>query len=118
MSDKLERFVRCDCYHHAMCVNVDKDDSQVYVSQWSYGRGNELDWREQLRYIWRIISKGKPYEDEIVLSFKEAHDLGKFLTEQCVEPKTKDPNNPDVLGTVDFIMADGRKGSYPIIGTK
>ncbi len=40
----------------------------------------KVGWRERLRHIWRVLTVGYPYSDDIVLSREDAERLGSFLT--------------------------------------
>ena len=73
----------CDCGSDAVLVTRFKDDEykEIYLSMWSYRYPNSTAWRDRLRHIWRILTVGYPYEDDVVLNPDSAKALGTILIE-------------------------------------
>lgn len=73
-------FVKCDCGSESLNIEYDKTDESFYVSIWKYSNASSrLTWWDRLRFIWNILTTGKPYEDEIILSRDKAGLVSKFL---------------------------------------
>lgn len=85
-------------YHDCNCMDVtlkimrftdewiDKDqtisDDLIYISMYSHGTGNKcfpLFCRHCWKTVWRILTKGTPYEDEMILNREQAKRLGEDL---------------------------------------
>lgn len=73
--------VKCECGSEAIHINSDNDPDYTYIdlSIWHYGSDNGLGFWQKIRYIWKILTKGKPYGDQICLSKEKAMELGKYL---------------------------------------
>lgn len=70
----------CRCQVEALHLCQFEDDPDFYVSRWTWaGYVGPQPWRHRIRHIWRIVRKGTPYEDDIILSPKDAQTLGRFL---------------------------------------
>jgi len=87
-----EYFIRCECFAEMIHVCRDRDDGEVYMSVYvPRGRG-KLAWKYRLQHIWRILTKGYPWQDEIILGKAEAARFGVWLLES-EEKKFVDPEN-------------------------
>jgi len=79
--------VRCECHTEAIEFCLDKDDpTDIYIAAWGHGHHDRLGnryplWRIQLGAIWRIITKGTTWSDDIVLNAHKARALGHKLIE-------------------------------------
>lgn len=80
MTDE-ERVFKCECCTHALHVERDTDDGAWNFAVWEwYGYGGyERSWRQRLRIAWRVLRRGRPYGDHVVLSKRDANKLGLFL---------------------------------------
>ena len=73
-------FIKCECHGEGLGVDYDKEDGQYYFSYWSAGLSNKhLSWRERIRYCWSALTKGKAFNDEIILSEESAQVLVDFI---------------------------------------
>ena len=73
-----------------MGVDYDSEDDYYYFSYWSWGLSNNLlSWKERVRYCWNVLTKGKAFNDEIMMSQKEADKLIDFLVGYKRLPKDK-----------------------------
>ena len=74
-------FIDCDCHTHLLQVIRDSDMPCFDVSYYCHGRtGNKFGLWWKLKLIWRIITKGTAYGDDIILNDAEARKLIRFLT--------------------------------------
>jgi hypothetical protein len=79
--------VRCECHTEAIEASLDKVEPDcVYIAAWSHGHHDDIGkrlplWRIQVGAIWRIITKGTTWSDDIVLNADKARALGLKLIE-------------------------------------
>lgn len=68
MNTGQQRWFLCDCYQHALQVDMDMalTDGCLYLSTWRVGNSGDT-WRDKLRDIWYILKHGHAHADEIVL---------------------------------------------------
>lgn len=82
---KEELMVRCDCGEEALLV---ADDYPCGFNLAMFNRCyTQYTWRNRLRLIWRIIRHGKPYTDQICLSYDRAKELVDFMNQWEKEHK-------------------------------
>lgn len=83
MSDERPQlFVNCACYGEGIWLVYDTEDGQTSVSLWDshiHSKGS-MPWRVRLKHIWKIIRRGTPFDDDIILEPKEARAVAEFLT--------------------------------------
>ena len=85
MTDEKSKFYKCACSGHAIQTVEYKDEPQLYISIWEQGShcDNSLTFVERIRWCWRVLRKGKPFDDEVVLNpltVEQLHkDLGEFV---------------------------------------
>lgn len=71
----------CPCGSEALVAEKYSDEEEIYLSIWFRGVGaaKPLDWKGRLRYCWRILTKGSPYGDQLILTPETAVRLSNFL---------------------------------------
>ena len=79
-----EHFARCACFGEGLRLTY-TDDLEFSVSMWKDRGYHKTCWRQRFRHIWRILTKGEPWDDEIVLHMDEAKKLAQFIADQ--EPR-------------------------------
>lgn len=74
-------YIKCECGSELIVVEPDNDDAIIYMSMFEKGIDNNysMTLREKLRWCWHILTTGKPFTDELVLSYSEAKKLGNYL---------------------------------------
>ena len=76
-----QQFIICDCNAHGLWVEKFDDVEGVYINLFERGvDGKKLPILERLRWCWRILSKGHPWTDMIVLDKNKQKELGEFLS--------------------------------------
>lgn len=78
---KKELFLECDCYSEGIKFNYDEDG---FLSISLYQRGfkpRTKTLKEKLRWIWQIIIKDVPYDDEVMISKDKIKQLSEFVNE-------------------------------------
>jgi hypothetical protein len=77
-----ELFLPCECGSEILRVVYDEEDKEYYFSFYSIGHTKNNPLIYKLKMIWRIITKGSPYEDNIILNLNECEKLVNFLDER------------------------------------
>jgi hypothetical protein len=78
--DKQFVVVRCRCRGELLSMEYDEVNSQYHVTIWKHGNlYPALSWMARLRFIWRLITTGKPHGDEVLLSQQAADMIGRFV---------------------------------------
>jgi hypothetical protein len=75
-------FIRCECYGEGMGIDFEPEDDLYYFSYWASGLSNgSLSIRDRIRYCWQVLTKGKAFNDELILNRKSVDELVNFLAE-------------------------------------
>jgi hypothetical protein len=72
----------CDCQCEGIVLGKDGECNEVHISLWTRGllpNQTSLKWKLQL--IWKIITTGIPYTDQICLDYETALKLSQRLKE-------------------------------------
>ena len=73
-------FIKCECHGEGLGVDYDSEDDLYYFSYWNAGLSNKpLSWREKIRYCWAVLTKGKAFNDEIILNKEGVTQLDNFI---------------------------------------
>ena len=88
MNDNNEVHLKCSCYSHELHIEKDGDGNQWYISIWNRGNNINYSWQYRIRHIWRIITKGHPYEDELVMDESEMIKLRAYVNAQISDKIT------------------------------
>ncbi len=89
-------FIKCSCSSEALCLEKDEEDDSLYVSIWERGAGrdNRYNLTQRLKHCWHVMTKGRPYGDQIVLDRAARSELVYALVDSYVckkienEPRT------------------------------
>ena len=78
-------FVECECHGEGIMIGYDSSDpfpqlDLAFFSLGLKGKG-EMSIKEKIRWCWHIITKGYPWNDEIMLRQETAKELAKHLLE-------------------------------------
>lgn len=76
-------YISCSCYGELALINNDEDF--IYLSHYEHGnhKNSKLRWGSRLNFIWRILTTGKPYSDQIVLHPRDAKLLGNTMLQKA-----------------------------------
>jgi len=75
-----DTMVFCECGHAAILVSHFTDESdEIFISMWEGRVSRGTTWSHRLRHIWDILTRGYPYEDDIVISKNDARQLAETL---------------------------------------
>lgn len=76
----IEEFILCSCSSEGIYIKKYKNEDEVYFSLFSRGiNPKRFNWKDRFRYVWNVLKKGKPFEDEIVLDKSSIVKLLKVL---------------------------------------
>jgi hypothetical protein len=80
---KKNKIIKCTCGSEAIIFDVDEDLDLIYVSIWQDGchKNNKLSFKERIRWIWKLITTGTPFYDQMVLDIKSIEDIQEVLKE-------------------------------------
>jgi hypothetical protein len=75
-----EIFIKCECHGEGLGIEYDADDQYYYLSMWNHGFNNKiLPWKERVRFCWQLLTKGKAFNDELILNQESVDILVSFL---------------------------------------
>lgn len=74
-------YIDCDCHSEGLILEKEEETGEVYLSIFEIGSNEDhtMTWKQRIRSAWRILRKGSPYGDQIVLSKKSQNDIVNFL---------------------------------------
>ena len=92
-----ELFLECDCYSEGIKFNYDQD-GLLNISLFQRGfKPRTKTWREKLRWIYQIIIKDVPYDDEVIISKNKIKQLTQFMNEIFVNnTQFANQNQPNI----------------------
>jgi hypothetical protein len=74
-------FILCDCKSEVLVSEYDNEynlmELSIYENLSSYS--HKMSFWQKLRYIYRVLVKGRPYSDQIVLTREQLKDLSSFI---------------------------------------
>lgn len=74
----IPQYLECACYYcRLMRVEYDSEFGETFISMWS--RPTSFPWLTRLRHIWKILTGGEPFEDEIILNRECMVKLSEYL---------------------------------------
>lgn len=76
------KFIFCSCESEAIVLERFSKEEEIYIALFSRGLNvKRYNFKDRIRHILHIITKGFPYTDEIVLSKDKVKELIKALTD-------------------------------------
>lgn len=74
-------FLLCNCKSEVLVIDYDSECSLaelcLYENYNSYI--HKLSFLQKVRYIWRVLFYGQPFNDQIILSKNQLKDIQKFI---------------------------------------
>jgi hypothetical protein len=72
-----EVFIKCSCNSECLHIEKDVEADEISISIWQrgYGDDNRLSFFQRIRHAWRVMIKGKPYGDQIILNKQARREL-------------------------------------------
>jgi hypothetical protein len=80
--NKTENFFTCECTTNGILIIKFEDDidKEIYLAIYTYGQFNKKpNLLNRLKYCWYHLRTGKKFEDQIVLNFDKAKEMGNYL---------------------------------------
>ena len=74
----LRSFFPCECTEHTLSVMYDKGVDQYYVAILAV-HNSEYSFSRRLKYLWKMLTQGVIYADQIVLSRASAERLANII---------------------------------------
>lgn len=74
--------VLCNCSSETLLLTrlVDEHDKEIYLSIYTIGQFNKKpNLIDRLKYCWYHLKTGKKYEDQMILTFEKAQQVGEWL---------------------------------------
>ena len=65
----VQKLFLCNCFTHGITIDYDKEDKEIYLSQWNSYRGR-LSIFERIKHCLQILRRGEPYSE--VVDFDKA----------------------------------------------
>lgn len=79
--------IECDCGSHMLQVQSEVDyhgenneqfHQDFYLAMYHYGSKN-TGWKHRLKVMWKVLTTGEAYADQLVLNPDEAKKLAVFI---------------------------------------
>ena len=87
----IEKFILCDCKTEGILLSEDEEVNLMYLSFFQYGYNpTKMSLYLKLRYCWQVLSKGKPFNDNIILNKENSKELVKELNKFNKKPNKTD----------------------------
>ena len=81
---KDELMIKCDCGEEILLITDDNDCAFCLAM---FEKNYKYSFLNKLRFIWRIVRHGTPYEDQMCLSDESVKEIIKFLNKRLKEHK-------------------------------
>lgn len=74
---KIELYL-CAC--HGDGISLEKSyKNEIYLALWTRGHSGKHPLWSRLRFCWKMLIEGKPWNDEIIFNDTQAAKVGKHL---------------------------------------
>lgn len=60
----VQKLFLCNCFTHGIVIDCDKEDKEIYLSQWNSYRGR-LSIFERIKHCLEILWRGEPYSEVV-----------------------------------------------------
>lgn len=81
MAKVKTKYIRCSCGSEILIL--DKWDEEICLSIWDngYACDNRLSISQRIRWCWQIITKGRPFTDQMVLDKEKINEIMAAMEE-------------------------------------
>ena len=83
------KFIECDCASEGVMISAENDDPTTYLAFFGNFFDRRLGFKQRARFIWNVLTTGKPYADMVCLSPEKVKELATSLNEVVVNNKLK-----------------------------
>ena len=85
------KFIECSCGTEGIMISNDYMDNKepvIDLAFFKYGYNpDKMSLYQKLRYCWQVLSKGRPFGDEIILNKEQTKELIIGLNKFIKKPK-------------------------------
>jgi hypothetical protein len=89
MNEQPPLFIKCECESEILEIqryNCGDNDRGFNVAMWTHGKSsNKMCWRERLRWCWKILRTGDPWNDYAIVSDKNAMKISEYIQKTITE---------------------------------
>lgn len=75
----LSKYFKCDCFSHAMEIEIDKEDDRFYFSYWNRYYDEGLTFIEKIKAMWNILIGKRLFIDDVVFDKEKTQEIVSFL---------------------------------------
>lgn len=77
MKQNKSKFYKCGCSSHLLEIDTSfRMDNEINFSIWELGRNTDkMSIRERIRWCWRILTKGSPWSDSVILDEEQVNEI-------------------------------------------
>lgn len=75
-----DHYFKCSCSNEILHVSYDNEIKTTEFSIYEMQNTPKASWRQKLRWCWRILIKGSPYGDQVILEKSQITNLIEYLT--------------------------------------
>lgn len=77
------KYVPCSCHGEGLYLSHDKDFGGLLdIAMYKLGNiSKALSWGQRFRYCWKVLTKGSPYLDQVILTPEQTTEFRDFLNE-------------------------------------
>jgi hypothetical protein len=79
-----QKVYKCNCSGSGVMINHFPEEGEVNLCIWQYAYAKPS-FLTRLQWAWRVITKGTPNEDDIILDHATANELAKDILEMTKE---------------------------------
>lgn len=86
-------FLLCSCGTETIMIESDRDYKNFYAAFYKLGFTGKLSFKQRLRYIFKVLFSGEPYNDMTVLTIEDIESLYSFLGTELKAIKEQELSN-------------------------
>lgn len=72
---------QCSCGGEGLSINPQYEDHSFEMSYWQQGLGgfHQMGFKKRIQWAWRILRKGTPYTDFVILNADDALKMSRYI---------------------------------------
>ncbi len=74
-----ETYIQCMCFGEILHVSRDRDSGDIYFAAYAPRMCGKIPWKHRLQHIWRIMTVGYPWQDDIIMRKEDAVQFAEWL---------------------------------------
>lgn len=78
---------KCGCHTEMLEINMWRCDgfNQYFFEFWKYGKPENQTFWSRIKYCWKVLLKGEPYTDTIILDQQQVLAIAKDLAKSAIK---------------------------------